>query len=377
MENIIDSYITKEEELVNKVNKLKRYTNILKKYMEDPVSTCKEIANNEDIGLGEFKSLEAAMGGKFTQAKAIEQGKLVLLNWYTTLCKDVSSNGIDLDSFSRDISKSVEEQLELVYRNIDSTVINRRKDRYLTNSMTREYQTNKLDNIITAKLMEEGCSRSVLEYVYTLRELLAYIRIYDNTVLKKYWDKYILRKELITRAIDSASLPKEDIVSEVSVDNIKPEDTYIEFMQNYVMGNKVEETERLNIFTSLIDTIDRTYEDIKSTIDSFNSVTKDYIDTEHLLVTVIDKINNEVIQPYGKLEITATEYTSKLDIYYKILDAILATGLDVRHMVINNAKQLLRHIAMYYRVYNVIDEVTTAGQLVPTKSKAVSIHNEE
>lgn len=342
---------------------------LLKKFVENPDDTTEEILNSSLPIAEQFKEIKVALTGEFTRSKAIDIGKHNIVKYYESLLKSILDNDNQtVAEYAASKVKELQEQLDITYRNIDTTVINRRREKYMENSLTVEFINRKINLVVEDRKTKLGSPKSVVEFLYACRELLAKIRLGDFEEIDNVYDKFKKDEYKIKRNVENlgdVDYSIGNLTSNVNPCSLESNEILAKAIDDLDIEQPIEDSETLNIFSSMIDVIDRTATDIKSNIDKLNEKVSKFATTKDLSVQIVTVLNDSVILPYSKMEITAEEYMNKTKELIQCLENVVIIEKDVKTCVDNHAKGILNDINIFYYIYNLIDEATLKGQLDP------------
>ena len=365
MVELVKKYEDKENLLRDKINELGEGIKYLKEFIVDPYQTSKAIQNSQLPIAESFSDIEHGLTGEFTKSQAVEIGKKKLIDYYRTVIDNINENNITIGDFAESIAKDLKEQLEIVNRNVDITILNRRKTRSLTNTLTKEFLLRKMKVVLEAKAREYNSSKQPSDFLFTLREIMAKIRLGDIQDIKTCrartnFDKHNLIKDITRVGVKGVDF--ETYSTQVELSNKSTKDVFEELLYELGDEHPAEDME-IEILVSIIDSIDRTYDAISKNIEELVNEILTYKSDEELVSVIIKKLYEEVLEPYSKIEITSEEFTKKsLDLLH-CLNNVLVLGRDIRYSVLNMYKTYLQNIEIYGKIYSIIDEVTLRGQL--------------
>lgn len=364
MKELTQKYLERENALKAYIESLVKNIKYLKQYIGAPEFTIKKLASSDSELSSIFKEIELAYQGEFTRSKAFELGKHKLLNCIKEQVESIKSNNITLEDYALSLLKDLEEQLEIVNRNIDMTVVNRRRTRYMTNSLTQRYIKQAIQAVIEAKAKEYNSALTLPQFVMVLREIMSRLKVCDLTELVEYIKKYNFKKHVLTTKIENP-VEVQPLQSEIQLKEYEAEQLFRDYLKDAEAALELIATEdgELEIFNTLLDGVEPTYKLIKKNIDNFKEVIKSFATNEQLIVITTDKIYETLVVPYAESRITAVEYQTGLDNLLICLENLMVLATDIRHVILNNVSLLLAHVEIYHKIYTLIEETTIKGQL--------------
>lgn len=364
MKELTEKYLAKEAKLKGYIDALVKDIKYLKMFIEAPEFAVKKLSASDSEHANVFKEIEIAMNGEFTRAKALDLGKHKILNCIKEQVDAIKENNITLEEYANSLLKDLTEQLEIVNRNIDMTILNRRRTRYMTNSLTQRYIKHAITSIIEAKAKEYGTSLTLPQFLMVIREVLSRIKVCDLTELVEYIKQYNFNKHVLTNKIENPTdvRPIEPVIK---LKEYETESLFKDYLKEAESAMEVIATEEgeLEVFNTILDMIDPTYKCIKSNIEKFEEVIKTFTTNEQLIIATTQKIYETLVVPYAESKITAVEYQTTIDALMLCLNNLMILATDIRHVILNNVTLLLSHVEIYHKIYVLLEETTLKGQL--------------
>lgn len=355
--------------LMDLVNKLKHGVLLFKKFIDNPTVATKEIQNaNLNIST-HFGEIETGLKGEFTNAKAVDLGKQYILKYLKDCVDDIKKNDFNLQEFSNKIATDIINHLDVIYRNVDMTIINRRKVRYEANKLTMQYMDLKLKTVVGNFAREYDTPKQVIDFLYTIREIMAKVRLNNDDEIDKYYKRFQAFEAILSSYVNNIySLKIEELPKcEVDLKAIDSKYVLVNYIEEIQVEQELSDADSLAMFGNIVDGLDRTYEDIKRNVEVFREKVLRLNSNPELLPNYVDNLYSNVLDPFSKQSITTEEYKSLSAKYLGAIESIVSMYAEIQNIVLNYEQELNANIDIYSIIYNLVDEATLKGQVEPTK----------
>lgn len=371
MELELNKKIKVNEDKLNQLfEKFKKVINLILSFNNEPDNTAEKISQDPDLGLQEsFKDIKAGLLGEFTRSQTIDIAINKLTTYLGSVLEEFKSltDTLSLNTFIQEVKKETSGYTEAVLKNVSPSVLTRRKERYLENSLTRDFLVRRAEKVLVSKLSEFGTAKLPKDILFSFREIVSMINLCETTKIDETNKDVTNRKEYI-KAMYSR-IGDDDFNKELFKPKIKPEELRSKYILDYYIekidSNDTTVTE-IEVINSFIDNLERYMIGFKDNLDhisqSLSGITNDNGFLEEVLV---DIINNLVI-PYVKGTITQQEFTKKLTNSFLTVQNLLVINKDLRTIILNTYISFLNNLDMFNIIYSTMDEITFAGTLKET-----------
>lgn len=364
MKTIIENTVNQSNSVIEEIQNVDKAVKNIRSYITDPVFTVKKITSDPNAeGTEEFKEIEQGLFGEYTKQQATELGLHKLVSIYNTAVNKLKDTNVSYEEFRDSINNELKELLKITCNNVDTKILDRRKERYMTNTFTRQYMLKKLNNEIDVKSASINSLRSADKYLFVIREILASIRLGDFTEFSKVQAKYQHEIEVIKCNLEdltSEGLEPFTVVNSIKIEEENSDDKFKRLIEE--TDTPTEDVDMLAVLNSIIDDIGRTVDEISKNIDKLSSISV----TNRIICIndIVDAISSSAVLPYTENKIMASDFTRIYGHGVTILNSYVALNTEYKYAYLNAAKTIFDNIKIFNYIYSLLDEVTLKGQLM-------------
>lgn len=371
MELEINKKILADEDQLNKTfDKFKKVINYISSFITEPDNIAEKIAQDPELGLEDaFKDVKAGLLGEFTRAQTIDIGINKLTTCLSTVLEELKTliDKLSLNTFIAELKKEVTGYLDAILKNINPDMLYRRKDRYLENSLTKEFFVKRTTNVLTAKLGEFGTAKLPRDILFSFREIVSMINLCETSQLEALGKDIKTRKEFTSAMYHR--IGEQDFNKETLTPKIQPEELRARSILDYYIekidSNDTPVTE-IEVVNSFIDNLERYTTGFKDNLDHISQVLASITNDNTLLEQVLVDIINNLVIPLTQNTITKEEFSSKLADSFITVQNLLVVSKDLRTIILNTYIHFVNNLDVFNIIYSTIDEITFAGTLKET-----------
>lgn len=371
MELEINKKILAEEDQLNKTfEKLKKVINYITSFVTEPDNVAEKIAQDPELGLADaFKDVKAGLLGEFTRAQTRDIGINKLITCLTTTLEEFKAltDKLSLATFIADLKKEVSGYVDAVLKNVNPDMLYRRKERYLENSLTKEFFNKRTTTVLTSKLGEYGTAKLPRDILFSFREIVSMINLCETTQLEALGKDIKTRKEFISAMYHR--IGEQDFNKESLVPKIQPEELRAKAILDYyidkINSNDTPVTE-IEVVNGFIDNLERYVTGFKDNLDHISQVLASITNDNGLLEQVLVDVVEKLVIPFTQNTITQEEFSSKLSDSLLTVQNLLVISKDLRTIILNTYIHFVNNLDVFNIIYSTIDEITFAGTLKET-----------
>ena len=288
--------------LTDIIIKLKDSISLIQRFINNPTNTTKEIINANLTISNNFSEIETGLKGEFTNAKAVDLGKQYLLAYSKSLIEDAIKLNIDLKEYANRIATETLEHLDVIRRNIDMTIINRRRVRYEANNASMRYMTLKLKTVIDNYAREYDTPKQVVDFLYTIREVMSKTRLLDITEIEQIYKDYSVKQAILNSYVNNVTAANLDELPsmEVALLELDAKAQLTKYIQDIKVVDPVSDNDSIPMLNNIIDGLDRTGEDLKRNVETFRDKVCTIQQDTTLFSNYLNGLYTNVIEPYVK-----------------------------------------------------------------------------
>ena len=371
MELEINKQILADEDQLNKVfNKLKTIINYIASFKIEPDNVAEKIAQDPELGLADaFKDVKAGLLGEFTRAQTIDIGINKLITCLTTAIEEFKSltDKLSLSNYITNLKKEVNGYMDAIIKNVNPDMLYRRKERYLENSLTKEFFTKRCTNVLTSKIGEFGTAKLPRDILFSFREIVSMINLCETSQLEEIGKDIKTRKEFTSAMY--GRIGQQDFNKETLVPKVQPEELRARSILDYyiekINSNDTPVTE-IEVVNGFIDNLERYLTGFKDNLDHISQVLASITNDNALMEQVLVDIVSNLVLPLTQNTITKEEFSSKLNDSLITIQNLLVVSKDLRTIILNTYIHFINNLDVFNIIYSTIDEITFAGTLKET-----------
>lgn len=359
-----------EDKLNQSFLRFKKVIGYISEFINEPDNTTEKIINDNDLELGEaFKDIKAGLLGEFTRSQTIDIGINKLTTCLSSVLEELKSltDTLSLNVFIADLKKETTGYLDAVLKNVNPDMLYRRKERYLENSLTKEFFLKRCNMVLTSKLSEFGTAKLPKDILFSFREIVSMINLCETTKLEELSKKIKVRKEYLQAMyanIGEQNFNKDTLKPEVQPEELRGK-SILDYYIEKIDSNDTTVTE-LEVINGYIDNLERYLTGFKDNLDHISQVLVSITNDNSFLDSVLVDIINNLVIPYAKGTITKEVFDSKLTDSFLTVQNILVINKDLRTVILNTFIHFLNNLGMFNIIHSIIDEITFAGTLKET-----------
>lgn len=371
MELELNKKIQANENKLNQLfEKFKKVINLILTFTNEPDNVAEKISQDPDLGLQDaFKEIKAGLLGEFTRSQAIDIGINKLTTCLSTVLEEFKSltDTLSLNTFIQEVKKETNGYADAVLKNVEPSILYRRKERYLQNSLTKDFLLRRAEQVLVSKLAEFGTAKLPKDILFSFREIVSMINLCETTKLEETNKDVTNRKEFIKAMYNR--IGDDDFNKETFKSKVQPEELRGKYILDYYI-EKIDSNDttvsEIEVINNFIDNLERYTTGFKDNLDHISQTLANITSDNSFLEEVLVDIINNLVIPYIKGTLTQQEFTKKLTNSFITIQNLLVINKDLRTMILNTYISFLNNLDVFSIIYSTIDEITFAGTLRET-----------